>query len=98
MQEFIEIDGLLNNDPASIDAGMKRFHALVTGRANWLLDNALEAIPGAELFSADAAIDPSDPSTRRWTDWPRSWASAAASSAGAASANPPTASLSMAGS
>jgi hypothetical protein len=57
VQEFVEIDALLNNDPDSIDAGMERFHALVTSRANWLFDHAMKCVPDAKLFSADAPVD-----------------------------------------
>jgi hypothetical protein len=73
VQEFVEIDILLNNDPDSIDAGMERFHALVTSRANWLFDHAMKCVPDAKLFSADAPVDAREiPLTAHWTDWLRS--------------------------
>ncbi len=62
VQEYIEIDALLNNNNASIHAGMQRFHTLVTNRETRLLDHTLECVPDAKWFAAEAPIDPAGPS------------------------------------
>jgi hypothetical protein len=62
VKRFIEVDQLLNDDAASVNAAMELFDSLVTKRADRLLDQALTVFPEARLFSADALIDPTDAS------------------------------------
>lgn len=62
VEEFIEVDSLLTDDPAVIDVAMERFQTLIRNREDRLLSQAIEAVPDCVHFSADAPIEPIDPS------------------------------------
>lgn len=62
VEQFIEVDDLLTDDPQMIDRGMAIFSRLVAGRTARLLDEALDRFPEAALFDPDANVHADDPS------------------------------------
>lgn len=54
--QFIEVDELLDDNAQNVERAMSLFRALVTGRTQRLLDEALERFPGIRLFAADAEV------------------------------------------
>ena len=73
VEQFCEVDRLLTNDEASVDAGMAIFRVLVTGRTRRLLDEALSPFPLVRAFVNDPGKPAGDASPAH--DFSTAWVS-----------------------
>ena len=65
IQNFIEVDRLLTDDPDSVERGMELFRQTVTGRAERLLSEALARFPLAAQFAGGSRVAGHDASDGR---------------------------------
>lgn len=65
IESFIQIDELLNDDPASIDQGMALFTATVTARTERLLDDMLGRFPLVKKMAYDDTAPIEEPLPKR---------------------------------